>query len=98
MLASLLILVVEDEPVILEMLEDALVESGFAVAKASSGQQAIASFEVAEADYRGLITDVNLGPGKSGWDVARRARGIHPTLPVVYMTGNSGHQWASEGV
>ena len=42
-----------------------------------------------EADYRALVTDVNLAPGKlTGWDVAKRGRGINADLPVVYMTGS----------
>ncbi len=44
------------------------------------------------------MTDINL-PGKfSGWDLARHAREINDTLPVVYMSGGSAHEWASQGV
>ena len=32
------------------------------------------------------------------WDVARRAREKIPTLPVVYVTGDSAHEWAAQGV
>lgn len=34
----------------------------------------------------------------SGWEVAVRARELKPDLPVVYVTGDSGHEWASRGV
>ncbi len=60
MVASLVILVVEDELIIQELLEEALVEGGFEVAKASSGEEAIAMLDAAETEYRALITDVNL--------------------------------------
>jgi DNA-binding response OmpR family regulator len=55
--------------------------------------------DAAGADYRALITDVHLTPGKlTGWDVAKRARELTPELPVVYMTGAAGHEWTSMGV
>ena len=35
----------------------------------------------------------------SGWEVARQARGIDPTFPVVYITGAPAtNDWASQGV
>jgi hypothetical protein len=30
--------------------------------------------------------------------VAKRARELNELLPVVYMTGGNGHEWASQGV
>jgi CheY-like chemotaxis protein len=55
--------------------------------------------EASDAPYRALVTDINLGPGSStGWEIAKRAREIKPDLAVIYMTGNSGHQYASNGV
>ncbi len=97
-MSSLLILVVEDDLVVQGLLEDALVAGGFEVAKASSGEEAIRMFDAGEAEYRALITDVNLGTEVTGWNVAKHARELHPELAVIYMTGASGHQWASEGV
>ena len=44
-------------------------------------------------------TDVNLAPKKlTGWDVARRARELTGDIPIVYMSGASGHEWTSHGV
>ena len=79
--------------------EDALVENGFAVENAESGEEAIRLLDANGADYRALVTDVNLAPGKlTGWDVAKRGREISPDLPVVYMTGSEAQHWASKGV
>jgi hypothetical protein len=47
---------------------------------------------------RGLITDINLGDGPDGWEVAKRGRELIPTLPVVYMSGASGQDWPPKGV
>jgi hypothetical protein len=41
---------------------------------------------------------LRLGRGPTGWDVARRARELNEDLPIVYMTGGNGHEWASQGV
>jgi len=95
----IVVFVVEDDALIHEMLEDALTEGGFAVARAAGGAEAIQMLEVPTAGYRALVTDVNLLPGPvTGWDVARRARELKPDMPVVYMTGASAPDWASKGV
>jgi DNA-binding response OmpR family regulator len=53
----------------------------------------------AEIKYRALLTDINLGRDKlTGWDVARHAREIDLTFPVVYLSGDSAEQWAVQGV
>ena len=55
--------------------------------------------EAKDRDYHALITDVNLGRGKlTGWEVAKRARELSPSMPVVYMTGDGGSDWAANGV
>jgi CheY-like chemotaxis protein len=83
------------------MLASALEEGGFAVASAVSGEDAIAILEARFAECRALVTDIRLAPGKrklTGWDVAHRARQLDPEMAVIYMTGDSGADWASKGV
>jgi DNA-binding response OmpR family regulator len=93
------ILVVEDEPVIQEIVEEALVDGGFAVVKASTPDAAFGLIDASDASFRALTTDINLGRGlPTGWDIAKRAREINAELPIVYMTGDSGGEWASHGV
>jgi hypothetical protein len=38
------------------------------------------------------------GAGRSGWEVAKRAREIDPEFPIVYMTGTSADDYGSLGV
>ena len=96
---TVVVFVVEDEPLIQEVLQLALEEAGFAVITARSVDQAIAMLEAQNPEFRALITDINLASGKlTGWDVARRARELNPDLPVVYMTGDSAQEWSSMGV
>ena len=52
-----------------------------------------------EREYRALITDINLGKNVlNGWEVARAGRELHAQLPVIYITGDSAHDWRSQGV
>jgi CheY-like chemotaxis protein len=95
---SILVFLVEDEFLIQELVEHALQEGGFAVAIANNGEEAMAMLEADGAKFRALVSDINLGRGPTGWDVARRARELNEHLPVVYMTGGNGHEWASQGV
>lgn len=96
---AVLIFVVEDDDAVRDLLIDVLQDGGFAIATATTGEEAIKMLDISGADYRALITDVNLTPNKlTGWDVARHAREISPELPVVYMTGAAGNEWASMGV
>jgi len=94
---SLLVVVVEDEPLILEMVREALEEAGFEVLSATSSGSAEEKIEAAD-EIVGLITDVRLGRGPDGWELARAVRSSRPNLPVVYMTGDSAGEWLAQGV
>lgn len=61
---------------------------------------ASAAFEVIDTGERlsALVTDIDLGPGAGGFDVARHARAADPSLPVVYISGTAWRRQASEGV
>ncbi|CAN7623269.1 response regulator [Neorhizobium sp. LjRoot104] len=78
-------------------MEEILSGAGFAVVVASSGQEAIDLVE-GDVTLSAVVTDVRLGAGPSGWDVAHRARELTPTMPVIYMTGDSANLWAAHGV
>jgi DNA-binding response OmpR family regulator len=89
---------VEDDALIRDLLETSLTEAGFEVVEVSCGTKALAHFEADAARFRAVITDIRLGAGPDGWAVARRARELVPTMPVVYMSGDSSHEWSSKGV
>ncbi|ARP64353.1 response regulator [Mesorhizobium sp. WSM1497] len=92
------VLVVEDEPLILLDVETALQEAGFEVVAATSAEEAIAAFDAEPEKVKGLVTDIRLGEEKTGWEVAKHLRQANPTLPVVYMSGDSAIDWGFEGV
>ena len=95
---SVCVFVVDDEALILLTIEHALQDGGFDHKSVMSAEEAVTLFREHGEDCRALITDVNLGGELTGWDVARNAREKFPTLPVVYVTGDSAHEWAANGV
>jgi DNA-binding response OmpR family regulator len=85
------VLLVEDEAFIAEMIQDALKDRGLEVKSVYTDRSAYAVLEDAAQSFAVLIADINLGPGTTGFDVARRARELHPGLKVVYITGHAAH-------
>jgi len=61
---------------------------------------AAAAFEAIDRGRRlsALVTDIDLGPGPDGFEVARYARAAYPELPVVYISGTREAGYAQEGV
>ena len=45
-----------------------------------------------------LVTDIDLGVGADGFQVAAQARQLYPRLPVVFASGTRGAQHTSYGV
>ena len=93
-----LLLYVEDDLITRDLVEDALREAGFAVLVADNGTQGIDKLAARYESLRGLITDINLGDGPDGWQVARHARELTSRLPVVYVSAVSEQEWTSKGV
>ena len=93
-----LVLVVEDEHLIRMMVIEALDEAGFSTIAAGDGLTAIELMKANREELRGLVTDVNMGDGMDGWELARAGREQIGDLPVVYVSGASGHEWTSRGV
>lgn len=46
----------------------------------------------------GLVSDIDLGLGADGFEVARRVRAIYPGLPVVFVSGAAAARHKLEGV
>ena len=93
-----MIMVVEDDQLIQALIEDALTEGGFEPSIAASGEEAVTLLRGNRSHYRALVTDINLRGTMDGWEVAKQAREIDPSLPIVYMTGAAPDDWASHGV
>jgi CheY-like chemotaxis protein len=70
---------------------------GMVVIEADCATDAIEILDRAER-ISALVTDIDLGPGDDGFEVARRARATHPDMPVVYISGAEGRRHEAEGV
>jgi CheY-like chemotaxis protein len=81
------VLVVEDDPYVRVVLDELLNGQGLDVWSVGDD---LSAFQVLsqEADrFRVLLTDINLGSGATGFDVARRARSLNADIKVIYITG-----------
>jgi len=77
------VLVVDDDPPILRMLERTLSAEGYSVATALDGGGALVAVERSVPDV--LVLDVGL-PGLDGYAVCRRLRGKGLALPILLLT------------
>jgi DNA-binding response OmpR family regulator len=77
------ILVVEDEPVIAELLRSYLARDGFEVRVARDGESGLAA--IAQHRPAAVILDVGL-PGIDGTEVCRRLRADRDWTPVLFVT------------
>jgi len=81
------LLVVEDEPNILELLAASLRYAGFEVITAAAGTEAVQAAQRHRPDL--IVLDVML-PDMDGFDVVRRLRGGGDRIPVVFLTARDG--------
>jgi len=77
------LLVVDDEPTIVELLSASLRFAGFEVATATNGREALETARTFRPDL--LVLDVMM-PGLDGFDVVKRLRGDGRRVPVVFLT------------
>jgi DNA-binding response OmpR family regulator len=76
------VLVVDDEPRIVELARDYLEHAGFGVIMATDGPSALTAVRIRKPDI--LVLDLGL-PGMDGLDVAREIR-RDSTMPIIMLT------------
>ncbi|MDS9472945.1 response regulator transcription factor [Sporosarcina pasteurii] len=76
------ILVVDDDPNILELVSIQLTQAGYAVQKASNGFEAL---EIIEMDYPDLVVVDVMMPGMDGYTLTRKIRST-TDIPVLLLT------------
>ena len=82
----LVVLIVEDEPLVREIATLEFEDAGFHVIAAGDGDTAV-SHLASDAAIDLLFTDIRLPGSIDGWTIADRARELRPGLPVIYATG-----------
>ena len=79
------ILVVDDDPDLLRLMQIRLTAAGYAVSTAESGERALAQVSVARPQL--VVTDLRMG-GMDGMALFEAIRAGHPTLPVIMLTAH----------
>jgi DNA-binding NarL/FixJ family response regulator len=78
------VLVVEDEPLLRELIVSALEGRGFEVVAAGSASDGVRAFRALDPD--GVVIDIDLGPGPNGFDLAERFLSAETGVAVVFLT------------
>jgi two-component system cell cycle response regulator CpdR len=65
-----LLLLVEDEPLVLLVAQDALEAGGYTVLPVQLSSEALAVLESRAGELSGLVTDIRLPGGSDGWEIA----------------------------
>ena len=79
------ILVVDDDPDLLRLMQIRLTAAGYAVSTAESGERALAQASVARPQL--LVTDLRMG-GMDGMALFESIHSHNPTLPVIVLTAH----------
>jgi CheY-like chemotaxis protein len=85
------VLVVDDEPSVLDVMAIMLGELGCEVLTAGNAREALATLAAdRNAGHRihMLLTDINM-PGMNGYELAEKAKAAHADLEVVAMSGGT---------
>jgi two-component system, OmpR family, response regulator len=93
--ADVIVLVVDDEPLVLGLLATALPRFGLGVLAAGRGEAAVGLFEAHRGRIGAVLLDVQMEP----WDGPRtlaELRRLDPTVPAAFMSGNTGRYSADE--
>jgi putative two-component system response regulator len=78
------IMIVDDDPYVLESVSKLLIESGHHVISCSSGEEAVV--QALRNDVTLILTDIKM-PGISGIELLGKIHAIYPKMPVILMTG-----------
>jgi nitrogen regulation protein NR(I) len=78
------VLVVDDDPLILQVFDFLYPDSKHAILKAATGREALAVFEARQPDV--VVTDVRL-PDVDGLELVRRLQTAGKKTPIILMTG-----------
>lgn len=78
------LMVVEDDPDILILVEKILHEENYDVIKASTAEEALTLMQ--ETLPTAMVVDINL-PGMNGLDLCKQVKTQHPEIPILFLSG-----------
>ncbi len=86
------ILIVEDEPILREMARDILSGYGYRIFEASSGREALDTWQQKSDEIDLLLTDMVMPEGISGAELARQLVVNHPRLKIIFTSGYTANE------
>jgi len=89
------LLIVDDEPIMVKYLSRRLVNRGYQVCTAFSGQEALAAIE--NSPFAVILLDIMM-PEMNGIETLKKILETTPTAAVILMTGHLSEQIAAEGI
>lgn len=90
------LLVVDDEEMVRRLAARMLVNMGYRVLEARSGQEAVRLLRRGAHRINGVLTDVAM-PGIGGRELGETIARCWPQIPVLYMSGFAANRMVSEG-
>lgn len=81
------LLLVDDEPDLVEALQEALNQIGYTVEAFQRGEEALKHFTSHSQDFQLVISDQNM-PGLSGTQLAQRIHELKPDVPIILCSGS----------
>jgi DNA-binding NtrC family response regulator len=90
------ILVIDDNPEVVDILVTRLRETGYGVLGALTGDDGLKDFILSRPDL--VLLDIALPGGMDGLEVLKRIHSINPTSKVIMVTGNTDPQLARQAL
>ncbi len=82
------ILVVDDEPLVMQLARDILKRFGYSVLTAGCGEEAVALYRQQPGEIKAVVLDIVM-PGMDGREVFRQLRNVNPHVTVIISSGHS---------
>ncbi|MDD5350205.1 MAG: PAS domain S-box protein [Chthoniobacteraceae bacterium] len=89
------VLVVDDEPEILQIIETVLGDNGWKVVTAADGLEGVAAFLNHSTQIKAVLTDMVM-PNMDGLNLIRSLRKLAPDLPILVSSGYSNEESREE--
>jgi two-component system, sensor histidine kinase and response regulator len=91
------ILIVDDDPVLLDALSEALELRMDGVQVATCQSALMALDQIADTDYDAIVADIKM-PGMDGLELLSKIRGMRPETPTILITGHGEHDLAVQAL
>jgi two-component system, cell cycle sensor histidine kinase and response regulator CckA len=91
------ILLVEDDPVVREVVSEMLGQDGYSVVAVSCGDDALEALASSERRFELLVTDLVM-PRIGGGELAQKIRVLQPDIHVLFMSGYADDATAERGI